>query len=87
MAATIYLLCAATCLVCALLLLRGWLQTRGGLLLWSGLCFVGLTASNVLLVLDRIVWPEPEVDFTTARLALALVGILLLVFGLIWESD
>jgi hypothetical protein len=55
------------------------------LLLWSGLCFVGLTASNVILVVDRIVLPE--VDLGTPRLATALVALLLMVFGLVWESD
>lgn len=85
MAAVIYTLCALTCLVCAVLLLRGFQKTRGRLLLWSGLCFVGLTVSNVILVLDRLVYPE--MDLTTPRLVAALVGMLLLVFGLIWEGD
>ena len=86
MAAIIYTLCALTALVCAVLLLRSYQKTGVKLLLWSGLCFAGLTASNVLLVLDRIVWPS-TVDLSTARLAAALVGLLLLLFGLIWESD
>lgn len=85
MAALTYSLCAATCLACAIVLFRNFRQTRFRLSLWSGLCFVGLTASNFLLVLDRLVLRE--VDLSTARLATALVGILLLVFGLIWESD
>jgi hypothetical protein len=85
MAAVIYILCAATSLLCALLLLRGWRQSRSGLLLWSGLCFAGLTASNVILVLDRLVYTEA--DLTTPRLALALAALILLLFGLIWESD
>jgi hypothetical protein len=85
MAAVIYTLCALTCLVCAVLLLRGWQKTRMHLLFWSGLCFVGLTASNVLLVLDRLVFLD--VDLTTPRLATALAGLLLLVFGLVWERD
>jgi len=85
MAAITYSLCAATCLACAILLLRNFRQTRLRLSLWSGLCFVGLTASNFLLVLDRLVFPD--IDLSTARLATALVGILLLVFGLVWESD
>lgn len=87
MASLIYSLCALTALVCAVLLLRGYQKTRVSLLLWSGLCFVGLTASNVLLVLDRIVWPGPDVDLSAARLATALVGLLLLLYGLIWEGD
>ena len=85
MAAFIYTLCSLTCLACAILLLRGYLKTRVHLLLWSGLCFVGLTVNNVLLVLDRVVFPE--VDLAVPRLAAALVGFLLLLFGLVWEKD
>lgn len=85
MAAFIYSLVALTCLACALLLLRSYQQTRVNLLLWSGLCFCCLTASNVLLVLDRIVYPD--INLTPARLAAALVGMLLLVYGLIWENE
>lgn len=85
MAAIIYFLCALTCVTCAVLLLRAYAQTRVHLLLWSGLCFVGLTANNVLLVLDRLVYPD--VDLTIPRLSAALAGLLLLLFGLIWEKD
>jgi hypothetical protein len=78
-------LCALTSFACAVLLLRGWLRSRAGLLLWSGLCFAGLTLNNVLLVLDKFVLPD--VDLSTARLATAFCALALLVFGLIWESD
>lgn len=81
----IYSLCAVTALVCAGLLLRGYQQTRTALLLWSGMCFLGLTASNVFLVLDRVVYPD--VDLSLVRLSTAFVGLLLMLFGLIWESD
>lgn len=84
MAAVIYTLCALTCLACAVLLYRSHRQTRGRMLFWSALCFVGLTASNFLLVLDRLVLPN---DLSTPRLAAAFVGLLLLLFGLIWEVD
>ena len=87
MAALIYVLCAVTSLLCAVLLLRSWRRGRAPLLLWSGLCFAGLTVSNVLLVLDRLVFPGPEIDFTLPRLAVALASLLLLLVGLIWESD
>jgi hypothetical protein len=86
MAVLIYALCALTCLTCAALLLRGFRETRGQLLLWSGLCFVGLTASNVLLVVDRVVL-GPDVDLSTMRLATAFFALLLLLFGLIWDHD
>jgi hypothetical protein len=85
MAAITYMLCALTCLACALLLLRGWRETRGPLLLWSGLCFTGLTAGNFLLVLDRVFLPA--VDLSTARLAVAFLSMLLLIFGLVWGSE
>ena len=85
MAAVIYSLCALTGLTCAILLLRSYQKTGVGLLLWSALCFVGLTTSNVFLVLDRIVFPN--IDFSIPRLSAALVGLLLLLFGLIWENE
>ena len=81
----IYALCACTALACAALLLRGYLRTRFRLLLWSGLCFAGLTANNVLLLLDKVVFTE--VDLSTWRLLIGLVSMLLLVAGLILESD
>lgn len=85
MAVLIYTLCALTCVACAVLLLRGYWRTRVSLLLWSGLCFIGLTVSNVLLVLDRIVYPN--FDLSTPRLLAAFAGVMLLLFGLIWERD
>ena len=85
MAALIYTLCALTSLVCAVLLLRGYTRSRLKLLLWSGLCFVGLTANNVLLVVDRLALPTT--DLTTLRLSVAFFALMLLLVGLIWEND
>ena len=85
MAAIIYSLCALTSLICAVLLLRGFRQSRMHLLLWSGLCFALLTVSNVILVLDRIVFPD--VDLALPRLVVALAAHLLLIFGLVWEGE
>lgn len=86
MAAIIYSLCAFTCLVAFVLLLRGWLATRLRLLFWSALCFAGLTINNALLVLDKLVFPT-QVDLSTWRLVTALIAVLLLLFGLIWEEE
>ena len=82
----IYTLCAFTCLACAVLLLRAYRDAKGPLLLWSGLCFVGLTAGNVLLVVDRVL-TGPETDLSTPRLVVAFSSLLLLLFGLIWEHE
>jgi hypothetical protein len=84
MADVVYSLCAATSIVCAVLLIQGFRRTRSRLLLWSSLCFVGLVVNNVLLVVDRIF--VPGVDLYTLRLFSALVALILLVWGLIWES-
>ncbi len=81
----IYGLCAVTSLGCATLLLRKYLQTHHRLLLWSGLCFVGFTVNNVLLVLDRLVFTT--VDMSIWRLATALIAVVLLLIGLVVESS
>ena len=86
MAAIIYSLCAITCLVAFVLLLRGWRATKLRLLFWSALCFAGLSINNVLLVLDKLVFPT-QVDLSTWRLVTALIAVLLLLFGLIWEEE
>ena len=84
MAEAVYLLCAGTSLVCAMLLLRGFARTRTRLLFWSGWCFVGLTVNNLLLFVDLIV--VPSVDLSWLRVGTALASLLLLIGGLTWES-
>lgn len=82
----IYSLCALTSITCLVLLWRSWRASGARLLFWSALCFAGLSVNNVLLVLDRIVWPV-EVDLTMARLLSALVSVAMILFGLVWEED
>jgi len=77
-------LCALTSIACAVLLLRGYFASRVRLLLWSGLCFVGLALNNILLVLDlRVI---PTMDLSVWRSVPAVVGVALLLYGLVWES-
>jgi hypothetical protein len=71
--------------LCAVLLLRAYGSVRKRLLLWSGLCFAGLAASNALIVADLFI--IPEIDLYRARLAVAAAAMLVLVYGLIFESD
>jgi hypothetical protein len=71
--------------LCALLLLRAYARVLQRLLLWSGLCFAGLTLSNALVVVDLAV--VPEFSMYAWRLAVAAVSLLLLLYGLIFESD
>lgn len=82
-ASVIYALCALTSLACAALLLRGYWRSRVRLLGWSGLCFTGLFLNNALLVIDA----RLSQDLSTTRTLPALVGVALLLYGMIWESD
>jgi len=86
MASVIYTLCALTSLASLVLLWRGYAATHARLLFWSSLCFLFLTVNNVLLVIDKVVFPI-EVDLTRWRLLAALAAVLLLLFGLIWEEE
>jgi Family of unknown function (DUF5985) len=78
-------LCALIALLCAWLLLQGYQRSRYRLLLWSGLCFVGLTVNNLLVVLDKLLFPS--VDLSTWRLAMGLLAMLALLYGRIWDAE
>ncbi len=84
MATVVYALCGLTSVACAVLLLRGYASSGARLLLWAGLCFVGLAINNVLLFVDLSV--VPEVDLSVWRSMPTLVGLLLLIYGLVWET-
>lgn len=86
MAALVYLLGTLVTLVCAVLLLRSYAKVRTPLLLWSGLCFAVLTLSNVLLFVDLVLL-GPGVSLYVARLATAALGMMLLLYGLVFESE
>jgi hypothetical protein len=84
MSQAVYILCAATALACAVLLLRSYLRNHTRLLLWSGLCFVGLALNNALLFIDLVV--VPTIDLSLWRGLSALAGLLLLIYGLVGDS-
>ncbi len=81
----IYSLCTVTSLACAALLLRSYRRTGHRLLFWSGLCFIGMSINNLLLVLDKVVFLQ--LDLLPLRLISALVALLLLLYGLIYETE
>jgi hypothetical protein len=85
MAESVYILCALTSALCAILLYRGYRQSSARLLLWSALCFIGLALNNVMLYVDMVVMIHT--DLSVVRLLPAVVGMLLLLFGLIWENE
>jgi multidrug transporter EmrE-like cation transporter len=86
MAELVYLLCAATSIMCAVLLMRAYGQSRAKLLFWSGLCFIGLAANNVLLFIDLVVVPT-AVDLSVLRNSVGVGALAVLLFGLVWESQ
>lgn len=85
MATIVYLLCAVTSLACATLLLRAYRRTGVKLLFWSGCCFSGLMLNNALLFVDLKMFPQT--DLFLLRSLPALVGLMLLIYGLIWDTE
>lgn len=85
MAGAVYIFGTLVTLVCAILLLRGYAASRQSLLLWSSICFFGLTVSNALIYVDVVMYPG--VDLMPLRHIAGSISMLLLVFGLIWEGE
>lgn len=81
----VYILCTLVSLICALLLLRGYRNGRHRLLLWSGLCFSGLTLANALMFVDLVLLPD--LDLYLAREVVSAFSVLILLFGMIWEGQ
>jgi hypothetical protein len=85
-AEAIYLLCAATSLTAAGMLLRQYRRRKTPLLLWSFVGFVGLSVNNVLVYADLVLFTD-TVDLSLVRSAAGAVAMLALVYGLIWEAS
>jgi hypothetical protein len=84
MAEAVYILCALTSGVCAVLLLTHYRRSKVPLVMWTGVCFVALTISNILLFVDSII--VASVDLTIWRLAISLAGAMALLYEII-RSD
>ena len=84
-AQVIYILCAMTSTLCAVMLYRKYRKTSHRILLWSALCFAGLAFNNVLLFVDLIMFDQGP-DLSIVRTVPAILGVMLLIFGFIWES-
>lgn len=85
MGSLIYGLSALTALTCTVLLLQAYRRSGYRLLLWSALSFAGLTLNNLLLILDKIAFPD--VDLLPWRTAVSFAAMLILLYGLIWEAE
>lgn len=80
----VYILCAATSSLCAVMLLRACTRTGTRLLLWSGICFSLLAVANIFLFIDIVIFPQ--VQLMAVRSLLTACGAVALLFGLIWET-
>ena len=85
MAVAVYILCVMTSTFCATLLLREFLRTRARLLLWSSLSFAAFAVNNALVFMDLVVLPSS--DLSLFRALAALLAIVLLLYGLIWDGS
>jgi hypothetical protein len=85
MASVVYVFVALVTLVCAVMLFRAHARVGFRLLLWSAICFSGLTVANALVYVDLVL--VPETDLYILRLGVAALAMAVLVFGLVWESD
>ena len=85
MAPIIYSLCSLLSLGIAWVLWRTYSKTRSRVQYWSALCFSGLTLTNLLLVADKLLFPQA--DLGIFRLIIALASLSLLLYGLIYEDD
>lgn len=85
MAELIYVLCALTSFACAWLLLHRYRISGHRLVFWSGLCFVGMTVNNLMLVFDKLIFPE--MNLLPLRHLGGLIGVMMLLYGLIYEKE
>lgn len=81
----IYILCGLTSVGCAVLLVRRYLRTRGKLLLLSSVFFMTQAVTNILLFIDLVV--VPDIDLSPLRSFVTIIGLVFLLFGLIWETS
>lgn len=85
MGSIVYILCTLTSLGCGILLWRGYRKSRQRLLFWSSICFLILAFANGLLFLDLSLLPDSNLLF--ARSGVTLLALVVLIYGLVFESN
>jgi hypothetical protein len=83
--AAVYLLCLLTSMACAALLIRAYMKSRAGLLMWTAWCFVLLAVNNLLLVCDLILFSDLDLSLARQLATVAALGVLLV--GFIRETE
>lgn len=85
MATIVYSLCCIASIACAYALLKCYIRARSHILFWSGICFIGLALNNILLVIDLVILAEGP-DLYLLRTFPLFTGLILLIYGMIWET-
>ncbi|MGE4108203.1 MAG: DUF5985 family protein [Bacteriovoracia bacterium] len=80
----VYVMCGLTSVICALLLYRQFSRSRVKLLLWCSLCFAGFAINNILLLADAML--VPDMDLSVWRTLPAFGGLILLIYGFVWDT-
>lgn len=81
----VFFLCMCASALCTVLLFRGWRRTRGRLLMWTALGFVGLALNNLFVFLDLVVFPD--LSFVPLRQLSALAAVGILIWGFMWDAE
>ncbi len=82
----VYILCALTSLICAILLFRSYRSVQTRMIFWTALCFFLIFVNNILMILDTVVFPGPAIDLSPYRLATSIVAGVSITYGLVWDS-
>lgn len=85
MATVVYLLCAFTSLLCAIMLFRAFRKSQFRLLFWSSMGFTGFALSNILLIVDLLVFPDVTYIINFRSIP-AVIGMVTMIYGLIMEE-
>ena len=83
--ALVLVLCVLTSAICAALLFRHYAKVRTRLLLWSACCFALLTANNLFVLADVVLFPD--IYLMPFRQVSSLAAVIVLLCGFIWETN
>ncbi len=83
LAITLFAVSSLTAILCSVLLVRGYVRNGVRLLFWAGICFAALAVEGAVLIINELV----AADLTVVRLLVPLIGLMALLYGLLWESD
>lgn len=83
MAIVVFVLTGVTALMCSVLLARAYRRNGIRLLLWASISFASMALEGVVLIVNEYV----AADLTLLRLTVPLLGLIALLYGLLWESD